>query len=560
MKDAIAQQLKQEFAQGNFKPSQLKRSKSTGDIPLTPPLPNIPLKKSASQPETPQTLSPEQEISQLQSQIKFHAQTSQNYLQSLQAAQAKITELEEELQAKETFVDATEKNPAELKTKISQLEQQILELRLKSLKDFGEYYEEKQALKGELEENIQEGVQEIRRLENKLLALNKKKLIIQSQLQQAELKNTRLELKAIDRQPKTSEDLCSACLQRELGERIPPSRKQVTFPLDDEADFEEDKGMSQKEQLILIKKEFKIQLTEEQNKAHETKLLLEQKIQDLETQLFNLAKQKLKGKKETQELKQEITQHLARIQELETQLTSKTTELTQELAKTQQLQQTKETNEKALQEKQKELAELQKTLTASQTSMANLRQEIAELKKASVSKKELEAEQKKLQINKEVLQKQITENRKQEQTIQGLEKNLAKSEEVLKETSEQLAHAQQESAELAQQKEQLQKDLTQSLQQLAQAQENQSLLEQKITDLETSLFNLAKQKLKGKKEASELVAQLETNCQEHQETLTRKSKELSKLRLEVVSLQGQLKAKEKPKPDKFPAKTEPINP
>ncbi|CAJ0836771.1 8504_t:CDS:2 [Entrophospora sp. SA101] len=357
-----------------------------------------------------------------------------------------------------------------------------------------------------------------------------------------------------------SEDLCSACLQRELGERIPPSRKQVTFPLDDEADFEEDKGMSQKEQLILIKKEFKIQLTEEQNKAHETKLLLEQKIQDLETQLFNLAKQKLKGKKETQELKQEITQHLARIQELETQLTSKTTELTQELAKTQQLQQTKETNEKALQEKQKELAELQKTLTASQTSMANLRQEIAELKKASVSKKELEAEQKKLQINKEVLQKQITENRKQEQTIQGLEKNLAKSEEVLKETSEQLAHAQQESAELAQQKEQLQKDLTQSLQQLAQAQENQSLLEQKITDLETSLFNLAKQKLKGKKEASELVAQLETNCQEHQETLTRKSKELSKLRLEVVSLQGQLKAKEKPKPDKFPAKTEPINP
>ncbi|CAH1763360.1 7804_t:CDS:1 [Entrophospora sp. SA101] len=203
-KDQLAQEIKQEFAKGNFKPSQLKRSKSTGDISPTPPLPNIPLKKSPSQPETSQTLSPEQEISQLQEQIKFHAQTSQNYLQSLQAAQAKITELEEELQAKEAFVDASEENPAELKAQIANLEQQILELRLKNLKDFGEYYEEKKALKGELEENIDEGVQEIRRLENKLLALNRKKLTLQSQLQQAELKNTRLELKAIDNQPKTN--------------------------------------------------------------------------------------------------------------------------------------------------------------------------------------------------------------------------------------------------------------------------------------------------------------------------------------------------------------------
>ncbi|CAH1759436.1 11514_t:CDS:2 [Entrophospora sp. SA101] len=192
-KDQLAQEIKQEFAKGNFKPSQLKRSKSTGDIPLTPPLPNIPLKKSASQPETPQTLSPEQEISQLQSQIKFHAQTSQNYLQSLQAAQAKITELEEQLTANQQA-----KND---------LAQQILELRLKNLKDFGEYYEEKQALKGELEENIQEGVQEIQKLENKLLALNRKKLTLQSQLQQAELKNTRLELKAIEKKPKAHSPL-----------------------------------------------------------------------------------------------------------------------------------------------------------------------------------------------------------------------------------------------------------------------------------------------------------------------------------------------------------------
>ena len=73
--------------------------------------------------------------------------------------------------------------------------------------------------------------------------------------------------------------------------------------------------------------------------------------------------------------------------------------------------------------------------------------------------------------------------------------------------------------------------------------------------------NLAKQKLKGKKEARELLNSLEINCQTHQETLTRKGKELSKLRLEVVSLQAQLKKiKEQPQSDKLPAQTEPINP
>src|SRR5688572_14096963 len=106
-KDQIAQQLKEEFAKGNLKPSQLKRSLSTGDIPSVPA--STPLKKSQSQQETSPSLSPNQEITQLQDQIKFHSQTSQNYLQSLQAAQAKITELEEELQAQE--------NPVELKTK-----------------------------------------------------------------------------------------------------------------------------------------------------------------------------------------------------------------------------------------------------------------------------------------------------------------------------------------------------------------------------------------------------------------------------------------------------------
>ncbi|CAJ0638094.1 2683_t:CDS:2 [Entrophospora sp. SA101] len=518
-KDQLAQEIKQEFAKGNFKPSQLKRSKSTGDISPTPPLPNIPLKKSPSQPETSQTLSPEQEISQLQEQIKFHAQTSQNYLQSLQAAQAKITELEEELQAKEAFVDASEENPAELKAQIANLEQQILELRLKNLKDFGEYYEEKKALKGELEENIDEGVQEIRRKE----IPNGQELCRPCQAAQNTIQELREEIRILLQDPNV-ETLLNQ--QREKLRKLEKENKLLEEDLQQWTTKIREEDAAEVAELKIQIRNREQALEQEKNKVQG----LEQKLQsDEKTQLDTSQQthaQTLQAKqREIQQIELNLTQKTNELTQAQTNLAQKTTELTQELTKNQQLQQN--------------LTELQKTLTVSQTSTANLRQEMEELKKVSVSKKELETEQKRLQISKEVLQKQITENRKQEQTIEDLEKNLAKSEEVLKETSEQLAQAQQESTELAQQKEQLQKDLTKSLQQLAQIQETQPLLEQKIVDLEQSLLSLAKQKLKGKKEAQELLTQLETNCQTHQETLTRKSKELSKLRIEVVELENQ---------------------
>ncbi|CAJ0761308.1 7805_t:CDS:2 [Entrophospora sp. SA101] len=297
---------------------------------------------------------------------------------------------------------------------------------------------------------------------------------------------------------------------------------------EDAAEVAELKIQIRNREQALEQEKNKVQGLEQKLQSDEKK---DQTISQLKTNLANLETQldtsqqthaqTLQAKqREIQQIELNLTQKTNELTQAQTNLAQKTTELTQELTKNQQLQQN--------------LTELQKTLTVSQTSTANLRQEMEELKKVSVSKKELETEQKRLQISKEVLQKQITENRKQEQTIEDLEKNLAKSEEVLKETSEQLAQAQQESTELAQQKEQLQKDLTKSLQQLAQIQETQPLLEQKIVDLEQSLLSLAKQKLKGKKEAQELLTQLETNCQTHQETLTRKSKELSKLRIEVV--------------------------
>ena len=185
MKEQIAQELKQEFAKGNLKPSQLKRSKSTGDIPPAPPLPTLQKSKS-SEDILPEPSELKQQISSLQDELTLERK--------------RVSSLREDLAAQQ------EKLKAKTKT-IQELQDQILQLRLKNLQDFGEYYEEKQALQGELEENINQGTKEIERLEKQLLALNKKKLTLQSQLQQAELKNTHWELKALDEKPKAHSPL-----------------------------------------------------------------------------------------------------------------------------------------------------------------------------------------------------------------------------------------------------------------------------------------------------------------------------------------------------------------
>jgi hypothetical protein len=88
-KDQLQKELKEKIKAG-IKPSHLRKSKSLDNIP-TSSLPNTPLQKSKSQLEIPTQQS---ELAQLADQVKFHAETSQNYLASLQTAQAKITDLE----------------------------------------------------------------------------------------------------------------------------------------------------------------------------------------------------------------------------------------------------------------------------------------------------------------------------------------------------------------------------------------------------------------------------------------------------------------------------------
>src|ERR1043165_8083807 len=98
-KDNLQKELLEKVKPGT-KPSdlrKLKRSKSADDIPLAPS--SIPLKRSQSQLEilVAQQPSSKEQITQLQEQVKFHAETAANYLQSLQTSQSKVGELEEKL-------------------------------------------------------------------------------------------------------------------------------------------------------------------------------------------------------------------------------------------------------------------------------------------------------------------------------------------------------------------------------------------------------------------------------------------------------------------------------
>src|SRR6266513_1086616 len=128
-KDQLQAELKAKVKAG-IKPSdlkKLKRSKSADDIPnsLTPP--NPPLKKSHSQLELPLPKpSKDQIIKQLKQDLLFTQNTANNYLTSLQVAQAQIAQLQEQIK----------ENPTELKTKITQLEDKILELRVEKIKEF----------------------------------------------------------------------------------------------------------------------------------------------------------------------------------------------------------------------------------------------------------------------------------------------------------------------------------------------------------------------------------------------------------------------------------------
>jgi len=179
-KDQFQQELKKEVRPG-VKPSdlkrKLKRSKSADDIPSSSS-PNIPLKKSQSQLEIPLSQpTSEQTIASLQEQVKFHAETAQNYLQSLSTSQAKVSELEEkiknnpptpllqeQLKVKQQEIESLRKKLENTNTKLTETTQELdnsLFARYEAVKQFGKVYDKLQLVKQELDDTVDQASDEL---------------------------------------------------------------------------------------------------------------------------------------------------------------------------------------------------------------------------------------------------------------------------------------------------------------------------------------------------------------------------------------------------------------
>jgi predicted RNase H-like nuclease (RuvC/YqgF family) len=170
-KNSEFQKELQEIIKPGVKASDLKKlkhSKSADNLPIS--VPSIPLKKSQSQLEIPVTQQPssEEQIKQLKEQVKFQAQTSQNYLISLQLAQSKITELEEK-----------EKKD---KQEIEELTDYILELRLENIQDFGKYREQLKAIQQQLDDTVDQASDELVKEDDKNSQLRTKLLTARQQI------------------------------------------------------------------------------------------------------------------------------------------------------------------------------------------------------------------------------------------------------------------------------------------------------------------------------------------------------------------------------------------
>jgi chromosome segregation ATPase len=178
-KEQLQQELKDKVIAG-VKPSdikKLKRSKSADDV-ITPTS-DIPLKKSQSQLEIPVIQQPtlKEQITNLKDQVKFHAQTATNYLQSLQTSQAKVSELEKKLKThppnpllqdqltqKQKDVEKLREKNEELNQKLAETTKQLdnsLLARYEAVKQFGLIYEKLKQIRKELDENVQQASDEL---------------------------------------------------------------------------------------------------------------------------------------------------------------------------------------------------------------------------------------------------------------------------------------------------------------------------------------------------------------------------------------------------------------
>ena len=138
IKQQIAQQLKQEFAKGNLKPSQLKRSKSASDLPKNVQ-PTEPRRKSLEVLSNPNSLKNQLEKAQDQiSILELKLETSQRELTELTEFKEENKHLKKQTQIKQQQMENLRKTLEETNTKLSQVQTELdksLAARHQGLKD-----------------------------------------------------------------------------------------------------------------------------------------------------------------------------------------------------------------------------------------------------------------------------------------------------------------------------------------------------------------------------------------------------------------------------------------
>jgi DNA repair exonuclease SbcCD ATPase subunit len=164
----VAQELKGHFAQGNLKPSQLKKSKSTGDLPAANLPAEQPRRKSIDLLSNPQSLKTQ-----------------------LQKAQDEISILELKLETCQRELDEkalVEKENSELKKQLTSVQSELdnsLQARHQNLKVFGQEHSKRVQAEKEVSDTVEESSEEL---------VNFDKVISDLRLENFKLKQTNSQL------------------------------------------------------------------------------------------------------------------------------------------------------------------------------------------------------------------------------------------------------------------------------------------------------------------------------------------------------------------------------
>ena len=341
--------------------------------------------------------------------------------------------------------------------------------------------------------------------------------------------------------------------------------------------------------------------------SEQTRIELARQKQALEEQIRNNTQT---HQQELAQLQTNIEQYLTCIQDLETQLATTTEDLNQELDKTQQLQENLTNSEE---QKRLQAIDLQSQIeekAAKSQRILDLGQELSAVKEQLEVSQRIQQETVNLKqtFNQQLKELNILIDPQAEYYTEPIEFSGFKAE-LEKSLSELRAEKKELVKELESKTVELKEAQAKAEETKQELQNNVDLLQKKITDLETQLLNLAKQKIKTKAQGKELLTDLTGKFEEKQkelvslteihqkqsrslaetkqelaqslasnqileqgktkiseqlsetkESLQTKQEQLKKTRLEVVGLQAQLK-KSKPEPIKpTSVETQPINP